>query len=750
MLYDLVKCPHRVTMDLFGNHAQRDAVSPFVQLLWERGAVHEQEIVAKFEEPFVDLSKYSPPEKERLTLAAMQRGETLIYGGRICSDDLVGEPDLLKKKDNGYVAGDIKSGTGEEGATNEDDGKPKRDYAVQLALYTDILERLGHSAGRSPFVWDINGEIIQYDLMEMRGTRNPRRLWDDYEECLEQARGIVGQEIQTLPAYSTSTCKDCIWYSTCLKKLDESNDLTLIPELGRSKRDNMIGRISSIRQLSQIRIDDYLEQGKSVFAGIGAPTLEKFHERAKLLSAEDGKPYLRQPVTLPSSDRELFFDIEVDPMRDFCYLHGFVERTGGINETERFVSFFAEIVSPTEEKRAFSDAIHYMKNAQPCAIYYYSKYERTIYRKLLQKYPDVCSEPELEALFDSTRSIDLYFDVVLKSTEWPTRDFSIKTLAQYLGFRWKDANPSGAASIKWFDRWVKARNPEIRKRILEYNEDDCRATRVLLDAIRELPITPSEETWVGSSHFQTKILRRRTSTEEYRVYRAGLEWNLTDPIVIENREDIKSESRWRGRMTPYHHQVTNLITFCRRLPVTLLADDVGLGKTISAGLVMSELISRARLDKTLIVCPKLLGPQWKEELKEKFNIESKIAIGRKLLEAEQESGAVITTYHSARSYLDSIPHDRFQMLVLDEAHKLRNLYGVDEPPQVAIRFRKALEERRFRFVLMLTATPIHNRLWDLYSLVDLLTVARGHKTRLEVRECLRASSSRTVGIKHVS
>ena len=67
------------------------------------------------------------------------------------------------------------------------------------------------------------------------------------------------------------------------------------------------------------------------------------------------------------------------------------------------------------------------------------------------------------------------------------------------------------------------------------------------------------------------------------------------------------------------------------------------------------------------------------------------------------------------------------MLVLDEAHKLRNLYGVEKPPQVAKRFRKALEERRFRFVLMLTATPIQNRLWDLYSLVDLLTVARGHQ-----------------------
>ena len=121
-----------------------------------------------------------------------------------------------------------------------------------------------------------------------------------------------------------------------------------------------------------------------------------------------------------------------------------------------------------------------------------------------------------------------------------------------------------------------------------------------------------------ASSLQTRILRRKTTPEEYRVYRAGLEWDLTDPIVIEKREDLKSEHRWRDRMEPYHHQVTNLITFCRRLPVTLLADDVGLGKTISAGLIISELISRSRLSKILIVCPKLLGPQWQEELLDKI------------------------------------------------------------------------------------------------------------------------------------
>jgi SNF2 family DNA or RNA helicase len=214
-----------------------------------------------------------------------------------------------------------------------------------------------------------------------------------------------------------------------------------------------------------------------------------------------------------------------------------------------------------------------------------------------------------------------------------------------------------------------------------------------------------------SSEFQTKILRRSGGEDGYRLYRAALEWDLTDAIVIETRKDLKSEKRWHNQLQPYHHQVSNLITFCRRLPVTLLADDVGLGKTISAGLVASELIARARVTKILIVCPKLLGPQWRDELSTKFDISAEIAIGKDLISAEPEDvGAVITTYASARLYLGKIPENRFQMSVLDEAHKLRNLYGVDPTPQVALRFKEALEERRFRYVLMLTATPIQNRL----------------------------------------
>lgn len=227
---------------------------------------------------------------------------------------------------------------------------------------------------------------------------------------------------------------------------------------------------------------------------------------------------------------------------------------------------------------------------------------------------------------------------------------------------------------------------------------------------------------------QTKRLKHANNSSEYNLYRAALEYDLIHPIIIESKDDLKSQHFWKGKVNPYNHQVKNLITFCRRLPVSLLADDVGLGKTISAGLIMSELLVRGRIAKVLVVCPKILMPQWKEELDKKFGINSTIATGQDLLKAKlpDDIGAVITTYNSARIYLERLTEDNFDMLILDEAHKLRNLYGTDTPPQVAQRFQKALTDRMFKYVLMLTATPIQNRLWDLYSLVDLLTISRGH------------------------
>jgi predicted RecB family nuclease len=470
-------------MDLLAATGERDKPNPFVQLLWEKGALYEDEVVRSLKVPFTDLSMYSGAEKERETFKAMQRGDPLIYSGRIQADELLGDPDLLRKEKDTYVAGDIKSGAG-----LEDAAKLKKHYAVQLGLYTDILERKGVSAGRVGFIWDVNGDEVIYDFTNPQSSHSPRTLWQEYTDCLAQANAIVNQTSSTLPAYS-GVCKLCHWYTACLSQLTDADDLTLLPGLGRSKRDKLIEWVSTTKELADADTTKFLSGKRTIFPGIGPATLEKFHARAKLSASGDkAQPYLREPIDLPTYELELFFDIEVDPIRDICYLHGFVERRDRKNDSERFVAFFAEEPTDEAERRAFADSWRYIQKSQPCAIYYYSKYERTIYRKLQQKYPDVCSEEELERMFDPEQAVDLYFDVVLKATEWPTRDYSIKSLAKYLGFDWRDTHPSGAASIEWFHRWIETGDRNIRQRILDYNEDDCRATRVLRDALNDLTL----------------------------------------------------------------------------------------------------------------------------------------------------------------------------------------------------------------------------------------------------------------------
>jgi predicted RecB family nuclease len=128
--------------------------------------------------------------------------------------------------------------------------------------------------------------------------------------------------------------------------LKESDDLTLIPELGRSKRDMMYGTVRTVTELAKVDPAVFIKGKKTDFSGIGPDTLRKFCDRARLLTLKDAKPFLRKPVTFPAHERELFFDIEVDPLRDICYLHGFVERHGGDNSTEAFIFTRNERPSP--------------------------------------------------------------------------------------------------------------------------------------------------------------------------------------------------------------------------------------------------------------------------------------------------------------------------------------------------------------------------------------------------------------------
>lgn len=166
---------------------------------------------------------------------------------------------------------------------------------------------------------------MPYDFTVPLGQKKPRTLWDEYETALAECRTILKTRSIPLAAYS-SVCKLCHWYAFCVEKLTAADDLTLIPYLGRSLRDVMKDTVGSVTALAASDPNSFMVGKATIFPGLGQGRLRLFHERVVMLSQPVPKPYLRVPISLRLAPVELFLDVEVDPLRDICYLHGIVER----------------------------------------------------------------------------------------------------------------------------------------------------------------------------------------------------------------------------------------------------------------------------------------------------------------------------------------------------------------------------------------------------------------------------------------
>lgn len=150
----------------------------------------------------------------------------------------------------------------------------------------------------------------------------------------------------------------------------------------------------------------------------------------------------------------------------------------------------------------------------------------------------------------------------------------------------------------------------------------------------------------------------------------------------------------------------------------ILADEVGLGKTIEAGLVLKYLLKNG-LKKILLIMPANLRKQWQIELDEKFSINTLIIDSQNLdayydfIKAGQ--GVIITSYSFAAKRRDILYKISWDFMVFDEAHRLRNIYKNSSKTA-----NKIYELSKGIPKLMLTATPMQNTLLDMFGLVQFI------------------------------
>lgn len=178
----------------------------------------------------------------------------------------------------------------------------------------------------------------------------------------------------------------------------------------------------------------------------------------------------------------------------------------------------------------------------------------------------------------------------------------------------------------------------------------------------------------------------------------------------------------------YPHQFKPLLKFLdnprKRL---LIGDDVGLGKTIEAGYILRELQAHESIERVLVVVPARLAPKWKRELENRFQEHFDIVKGRDIIRQTERirSGRELEPFHWIISY-ESIRPDEvaaalrdtefpIDVLIADEAHRMRN------PETLQHAIGSVLCQVSADTVVFLSATPVQNRLEDLWHLLRLLS-----------------------------
>lgn len=189
--------------------------------------------------------------------------------------------------------------------------------------------------------------------------------------------------------------------------------------------------------------------------------------------------------------------------------------------------------------------------------------------------------------------------------------------------------------------------------------------------------------------------------------------------------DTLSRSLASARVDLNPHQIDAAL-FAVRSPFSkgvILADEVGLGKTIEAGIIIAQRWAERRR-RILLIVPATLRKQWQQELQEKFGIATLILEAKNFNQAVKDGTAnpfnrtdsvIICSYNFISAKATLVKRVNWDCIVIDEAHRLRNVYKTGN--KTAKNIRDAVERAQ---KLLLTATPLQNSLMELYGLVSII------------------------------
>lgn len=267
----------------------------------------------------------------------------------------------------------------------------------------------------------------------------------------------------------------------------------------------------------------------------------------------------------------------------------------------------------------------------------------------------------------------------------------------------KAVNEGDTVSIELIDLAHRT----YRLRLLNNNETEQNEPNENID----LRIASFVDESVSYNSHNLEVLRRIVKGE-FSPYRETSLIQLGEELAAgSTAEDELMALNTCFGVNTYFHQLQTAKTVIEKLNGrALLADEVGLGKTIEAGLILKEYLLRGMVRKVLILTPASLITQWQQELKTKFDLSFKNHLE---INDWDDSDLVIASLDTAKSQKNqtTVQQIKYDLLIVDEAHKLKNKKTKNW---------KFVNSINTKYLLMLTATPIQNDMIELFNLISIL------------------------------
>ncbi len=329
-------------------------------------------------------------------------------------------------------------------------------------------------------IWDIRVECTQGRRPETAAvvladtteeTVSVDEVWSEFERQLARAIAVVDRRVPTDLAIF-SGCGECVWQGVCSDEAKDRDDVTLVADLRRAAK-------PALAQAGIVAVHDLANSDPELLKeirAIGSKSAERLPLQARCQMSGKAAPLGK--ARLSKSSIELYYDIEGEPNLDLDYLHGLlvVER----DKKPEHVAFLAD--HPEDEGAAFtrfvSAVAEILRRYRSAPIYHYHSYERTRVAKLFERYPDqaITKGDLMDRFFDLHRVLKDAFVL-------PVGGYGLKPVSKWLGFEYRNPKSSATQSMLWYRLWLDTGNRQYLDDSVLYNEDDCRATKLIKDWI---------------------------------------------------------------------------------------------------------------------------------------------------------------------------------------------------------------------------------------------------------------------------